>query len=600
MTGVAGKRDNQGTKGSAKSQLSLTGTKNLLVFHKASFGETSIPFGALNMPSEITSYQNPSPTELLSLNLAFYKENVEVYSATRGKLVPGLTYEVKNTQISFINGFSSDENEIFFLQIKNSLTGGSSIVDAQAIRATGILPANETVFTVGHTFKVNYKPDEQIGQIAVFINGYLQMRNVNNAPANISADGNYHELDTGNGYGIQIEFNESTGLDRSIIVISLEGLVERPNISMLQHIENLAGQLDALIPVVAALTDRVGRVMMTTSTAVPPYFISAMGESIGNDGSGADNEGAEYRELYDTLWSMAGTTDDANAIYELSSTKGGSAASDWAAGKTITIDHTKNGGVFWRANTSGRDLGSYQEDTLQGHRHEPLAGSGSHFIQLQPGTLVAGGTNYSAVGTTGNPVTDGVNGTPRTADETRSKNVSYIAVICYKKFDEAAFRTAPNSVDLRAFGDQFNTLKNLYNTNQNLSEYVASSTKTKWQRKELGAQVSINGAIAALGFSNLEIGKSYRLTTQTHHYVSANINSILDYTNGAQNLIHSEHDPETSATNRGTLGHCRVFTATATSILATATVVGGSAIEPFETWALLEELPNHEETTDWN
>ena len=78
---------------------------------------------------------------------------------------------------------------------------------------------------------------------------------------------------------------------------------------------------------------------------------------------------------------------------------------------------------------SGRTFGSAQDDAMQGHHHG--------FRLAQGLTGGPAGTNEgiwnSNVGSAGNAVlgaiTDGANGTPRTAAETRSRNVALLACI---------------------------------------------------------------------------------------------------------------------------------------------------------------------------
>jgi microcystin-dependent protein len=72
---------------------------------------------------------------------------------------------------------------------------------------------------------------------------------------------------------------------------------------------------------------------------------------------------------------------------------------------------------------SGDNVGSIQTDAMQGHRHSPLSPM-SAYLGLTAVATDAGGTNtISSAATTGNPATDGVNGTPRTSSESRPKNV---------------------------------------------------------------------------------------------------------------------------------------------------------------------------------
>jgi hypothetical protein len=89
---------------------------------------------------------------------------------------------------------------------------------------------------------------------------------------------------------------------------------------------------------------------------------------------------------------------------------------------------------FWddgRGADSGRAFGSGQADAFQGHRHLPLQGTG--FCE-NSGTWNGNGSGSMARyggATTGNPATDTVNGTPRTAAETRPRNV---ALPCHIKY----------------------------------------------------------------------------------------------------------------------------------------------------------------------
>lgn len=83
-------------------------------------------------------------------------------------------------------------------------------------------------------------------------------------------------------------------------------------------------------------------------------------------------------------------------------------------GQTIRLIGTER--RFIRAGASG----TTQDDAMQGHRHPPLSGQ---FLTRNSGPNGGSGSTISDHSTTGDPVTDGANGTPRVANETRPRNI---------------------------------------------------------------------------------------------------------------------------------------------------------------------------------
>jgi len=151
-----GKKNSTLRKKSVKeSKLATIGVKSIRFWHEAAAdGETSIPFSALNMPSDIllAGYSNPTSGELLGANLAYFHKNIEIFSSFNQRLMEGLSYKVQNNQITFLNGYESVEGEIFEITYKNEVITGNNVVDGRPLTATGVLAPSETDFNVGEAF----------------------------------------------------------------------------------------------------------------------------------------------------------------------------------------------------------------------------------------------------------------------------------------------------------------------------------------------------------------------------------------------------------------------------------------------------------------
>lgn len=246
---------------SAKSSLSIkksdlqnqkttaSGFRPLYFHHKATAGETGVNLLSLTSASEMASVPNPTQAELVSASLLFYKKNLSLISSVRGFLIQGLSYEVaSSSQINFI-GFTALANEIFTGVIQNAQMAGTRVVGSGITPVTGTLLANSTDFPVGTPFKAGKNANSKVGAVAVYLDGVLQNRNTGNLAS--PADGNYYEYDPGSGDSSLIKFNSSTGSDRKVTVIYLDGMAERPDGSMMASIESIQGQVNAMIPVLA-------------------------------------------------------------------------------------------------------------------------------------------------------------------------------------------------------------------------------------------------------------------------------------------------------------------------------------------------------------
>lgn len=240
-----------------------TAYRRLVFAHKAAAGETGITVGSLVQPSEMAAlgFTNPSNADILAANILFYKKNLTVISSARGVLMQDLSYTVPTSARIEFQGFTALEGEIFTCLLETGVRDGLTLVDASPIVATGELAIGSTDFNVGTPFEANKYNSQQIGAVLVFRNGQIQFRN----PSNGTSGGNYQEVNNGDGLSTVIRFNNAPVGQTDNIVVWGHLLAERPDGSMMASIESLAGQLDSMIPIVAALAG----VPETTFQAAP-------------------------------------------------------------------------------------------------------------------------------------------------------------------------------------------------------------------------------------------------------------------------------------------------------------------------------------------
>ena len=199
------------------------------------------------------------------------------------------------------------------------------------------------------------------------------------------------------------------------------------------HFSIIATAISPSIIETWAQPNDIGELKYLLNPTAPQGFIPAQGSILANTATGsATHIGNAYYPLYEHLWTYSATTTAGNP-YVISNAKGASASADWAAGKTIKIDVS---GLFTRASGGNAGIvGTKQSDAFQGHYHKhntvsSVALSNLNGTYMQARDVNNGLATYSD-GQIGDPVTDGPNGTPRTASETRPVNESRYAFIRY-------------------------------------------------------------------------------------------------------------------------------------------------------------------------
>ena len=170
------------------------------------------------------------------------------------------------------------------------------------------------------------------------------------------------------------------------------------------------------------------------------------------------------------------------------------------------------------------------------------------------------------------------------------------------------YTASPSDTERRVFGDKVLSLDSKYDVSSTLTSY----TKTKWQQKVLASTDFLGGNassnLTTLTFNNLSVGKTYRLSMLAYLSTYNGPSSFSDgnaldaYHNSV--LILEAKDSRYIGSSIGqssTIGATTVFTATATTVTFVHRSANGNTTVTLDdgSWVLLEELPNHEATTQW-
>lgn len=248
--GVTGKEDISFTRedfaGEGSTQLGVAG---LTFATEAVGGEGSIDLTNLTPPSSMVAngFSNPSSAQISAASILFFRKNLRLYSSIRGRLHDYDGYVVtSSTRISFI-GFTLSPGEIIKGEVYDSPRTGTVLSDMRYYRVTYELPVGQTVVPLGVTFKVNQNSTMQGSNIRVFRNGKRMIRNESNAVASPTANGNYQEIDSGNGYGTSIQMNTApSGPTTDVIDVDIGLYSSDGSAEIFSSLERLAGIVNVL------------------------------------------------------------------------------------------------------------------------------------------------------------------------------------------------------------------------------------------------------------------------------------------------------------------------------------------------------------------
>jgi hypothetical protein len=147
------------------------------------------------------------------------------------------------------------QDEVFTGEISNVPANSVFVADAEIKTRTYTLGVGQSVLNLGAEYKVgvNLLEGSQIGSIKIHRDGMLLMRNVGNVVAAPAADGNYHEVDAGGGFGSTIEVNNAPTVQAAEIIVEF-GLVGPSDLSLIGDIEAIQGQQLAIAEDLAIAT----------------------------------------------------------------------------------------------------------------------------------------------------------------------------------------------------------------------------------------------------------------------------------------------------------------------------------------------------------
>jgi len=128
---------------------------------------------------------------------------------------------------------------------------------------------------------------------------------------------------------------------------------------------------------------------------------------------------------------------------------------------------------------------------------------------------------------------------------------------------------------------------------RNLADVVVAlpESKVKWQHKTMVANQTSSGVISDLTFNNLEVGQTYRITSTWDWQNTSN--KRVDIYNGSTMLGLMIQDGTSELTSEWS----KIFVAGYNSL--TFTKVDSNSQIQSSTFVILEELPLHEQTSQW-
>ena len=216
---------------------------------QAVLGQKTFDIRSIITPAEYTALGfKQTPAEARNnLNLLAQRKRIRITSSLNGELIQYDSFMINSPYtFTLMGGYEvegTDEGEILVLSIDN--IDKVCIQEQEHIVRTYTLLAGATVLNLGFTYKLGVNLTEQVGSIKVTRLGKRMYRNIDNVVASLGAEGNYHEIDSGNGLGTALEFNVAP-LEDEIVSIDFGYYTADANIEVSSSMERLQSVMVAI------------------------------------------------------------------------------------------------------------------------------------------------------------------------------------------------------------------------------------------------------------------------------------------------------------------------------------------------------------------
>lgn len=211
--------------------------------------------------------------------------------------------------------------------------------------------------------------------------------------------------------------------------------------------------------------------------------------------------------------------------------------------------------------------------------------------------------SYSGASTMVGAITRSVNsGTPvEIGFSGSSSGTTYMGL----PFETTVFLSTGSYIDIIVYQETGATnsfsIRNLDVQRVDKTAVSAGGGYTKWQKKELLSSFSGTGTVTGMSFSNLEIGKTYKV--KGYIRITSGANAVMEGDYVCNSLKVAGFYSGGGTGSNMYYNFDGIFTAGATSLTLTMSSNGngvyGSSDPNNRSWATLEELPQHIQTNQW-